>query len=638
MKGRVPSQPAIALLLVLGTMLLYARVRGFDFTSFDDPRYLADNPHVRTGLGWANAAWAFTALGMSNWHPLTWLSHQLDVQLFGMNAGAHHLVNAALHAASTALLFLALARMTGARGRSAVVAALFAVHPLHVESVAWVAERKDVLSAFFGMLALLCYARYAERPGARRYAAVVLCFALSLLAKPTWVTLPFLLLLLDGWPLQRISGVPWADPEPPALQRWPLRRLLVEKAPLLALSIGSSIVTVIAQDRGGSMTSLDATGPGVRLANASIAYVRYLGKTLWPVSLSAYYPWNGAPPWWQVLGAALLLAALTALVLFSLRAKPWLAVGWFWFLGTLVPVIGLVQVGSQSMADRYAYLPIVGLFIAIAWTVQVPRAVLVPLTAAVLAALSALTFRQVGTWVDQETVFRHAIALDPGNGFAHGALADGLRIKGRLDEARREAEEAVRLGPLSSRHWNNLGVVLLEQRRLPEAQDAFLRAVSIDPKYAHALVNLGDVAVQNGEPEMAESALRDALKLAPDDPKTHRILGAVYERKGEPEPALREYVAATRLQPDSAAAWSDLAVLRQARGQIDEARGAFEAATRAEPANFVTWRNLGVHYAKAGRPLDAVTALQRALALRPGDPDLQRRLELAQAAPASARP
>ena len=590
--------PVIAALLALAALLLYARTATFQFVSFDDTRYLAENPHVRTGLSWANAAWAFTALTVSNWHPLSWLSHQLDVQLFGLNPGAHHLVNAALHAANTALLFLALARMTGARGRSALVAALFAVHPLHVESVAWVAERKDVLSAFFGLLALFCYARYAGRPGPRRYALVALCFGLSLLAKPTWVTLPALLLLLDGWPLQRLQGAPFIDPEPPALPRWTLRQLLFEKVPLLALSIGSAIVTMIAQDRGGSMTSLEAASFGTRLANASVAYVRYLGKTLWPASLSVYYPWEGVPPAWQVLGSAVLLAAVTAAALVLVRAKPWLAVGWLWFLGTLVPVIGLVQVGSQSMADRYAYLPIAGLFLAAVWTVRLPLRVRVPLAAAVLLVLSAVTFWQVETWVDQETLFRHAVALDPGNGFAHGALGDGLRIKGRLDEARSEAEEAVRLGPGSSRHWNNLGVILLEQRQLPEAQDAFARAVQLDPKYVHALVSLGDLE----------------------------------QRNGDLEAAAREFREAVRLQPDSAAAWSSLAVLCQSRGELDEAGRAFEAAARAEPTNFVTWRNLGVHYSKADQPAAALPAFQRALALNPGDADLLRRLALSQAA------
>jgi Tfp pilus assembly protein PilF len=639
--ARLPRAPALAALLALGALLLYARSATFQFTSFDDARYLTENPHVRSGLSWANAAWAFSALAMSNWHPLTWLSHQLDAQLFGLNPGGHHLLNAAFHAANAALLFLALARMTGAQGRSALVAALFAVHPLHVESVAWVAERKDVLSTFFGMLALLCYARYAERPAARRYALVVLCFALSLLAKPMWVTLPFLLLLLDCWPLQRLERAPWTDPEVPALPRLRLPSLLREKAPLLALSIGSSIVTVIAQDRGGSMTSLEATSIGARLANAAVAYARYLGKTVWPSALSPYYPWEGTPPAWQVLGALILLVAITTAAFAFVRARPWLMVGWLWFLGTLVPVIGLVQVGSQSMADRYAYLPLVGLSLAVVWTVRLADRARVPVAAAVLIALSALTWRQEAVWFDQETLFRHAVILDPSNGFAHGALADGLRMKGRLDEARTEAEEAVRLNPTSSRHRNNLGVILLEQHRLPEALDAFARAVRLDPKYIHALVNLGDVALQTGELEMASGALGEALRLAPDEAKAHRLLGATFERTGDADAALREYREAVRLQPDSAAAWSSLAVLCQNRGDLLEARQAFEAATRADPGNFATWRNLGVHHARAGRPADAAAAFQRALALRPGDADVHRRLGEAQSAleaQASSRP
>ncbi|HSN92229.1 MAG TPA: glycosyltransferase family 39 protein, partial [Anaeromyxobacteraceae bacterium] len=354
-----------ALALAAGTLLLYAPVAGFEFVHLDDNRYVIDNPRVRGGISWDGVLWAFTTLHASNWHPLTWLSHMLDVELFGVRAGPHHLVNALLHAVDAALLFLALSRMTGARGRSLLVAALFAVHPLHVESVAWVAERKDVLSTLFGLLALLAYARHAERPRAGTYLAVVLAFAASLLSKPMWVTFPFLLLVLDFWPLRRMAGSGPADGGD-ALARpvLPLRRLLLEKLPLLALSAASSTVTVVAQGRGGSLAGLELPVP-VRLANAAVSYVGYVRMTLWPADLAVFYPFREVGAW-EAIGAAALLAAATALAIRRARAFPELAVGWLWFAGTLVPVVGVVQVGSQALADRYAYLPSAGLFLAAA--------------------------------------------------------------------------------------------------------------------------------------------------------------------------------------------------------------------------------------------------------------------------------
>jgi hypothetical protein len=381
--GRDPAdrRPALARLgvaaaLAIATFALYARVRGFAFLHFDDNMYVTENPVVRQGLTGAGIAWAFTTLHFSNWHPLTWLSHMADVELFGLDAGAHHLVNVALHALNAAILFLVLSRMTGATGRSLLVAALFAAHPLHVESVAWVSERKDVLSTLLGLLALGAYARYAALAGAaargRRsplcaYALVAVLFAASLLAKPMWVTFPFLLLLLDVWPLQRLAGSSVErDPLPPPAPRHPFGRLVVEKLPLLALSAVSSAVTVVAQERGGALRGFDLD-LGVRAANAAVAYVRYLGKALWPSSLLPQYAYPTGLPAWQVLGSALLLLAITGLALVGARRAPWLAVGWLWFAGMLVPVIGLVQVGAQSIADRYTYVPLVGLFVAVAW-------------------------------------------------------------------------------------------------------------------------------------------------------------------------------------------------------------------------------------------------------------------------------
>jgi tetratricopeptide (TPR) repeat protein len=539
--------------LALSTLALYAQVRGHAFLHYDDNMYVTENPVVLQGLTWQGFLWAWTSLDAFNWHPLTWLSHMLDVELFGLDAGAHHLVNAALHAANAAVLFVVLATMTGAAGPSLVVAALFAVHPMHVESVAWVSERKDLLSTLFGFAGLGAYARYARRPGAWRYAAVAISFAASLMAKPMWVTFPFLLLLLDFWPLGRVQRIgpasappppgpgdrPTSSPSPegavldvsdarirpgesaspagrgPAARRlpaFPLSRLLLEKLPLLALSAASSAITVLAQERGGAIRGLEI-GFGARLANAAVSYVAYLARTAWPVGLSPQYPHAGsALPAWKAAAAALLLAAVTGLALAGARRMPWLAVGWLWFLGMLVPVIGLVQVGAQSMADRYSYVPLVGLFVAVAWggaALVASRGLGPPLAVAASAAvvaLAAATWRQVDHWATHESLFRHAVTVNPANGLAHHILSQGLAAAGKLDEALAHAREAVRLEPGLARVHKNLGYVLFRVGLVDESIASLRTAVALQPDYAEAYQNLAVAYARKGWAELANEA------------------------------------------------------------------------------------------------------------------------------------
>jgi protein O-mannosyl-transferase len=611
--------------LAFATLALYAPVAGHPFIHFDDNRYLTENPVTQGGLSWAGLAWAFTTLHASNWHPLTWLSHMLDVQLFGMNPGAHHLANAAWHAVNAALLAVALNRLTGAFGRSLVVAALFAVHPLHVESVAWVAERKDLLSTFFGLLALLAYARHAERPSRGRLALVGLAFAASLLAKPMWVTLPFLLLLLDVWPLRR-------------LERVPLGRLVAEKLPLLALSVASSAVTVVAQGRGNAITGLEL-GLGARLGNALVAYASYLGKTFWPADLAIFYPHaEGELAAATVLVSALMLLAATALAVAQLRRRPWVALGWFWFLGTLVPVIGLVQVGAQAMADRYTYLPIIGIFIAMVWSAWELFGALAsgwPARAAavaVLLALSGVTWHQLDFWKDHLTLFRHALVAGGESGLVHAVISEGLRSEGRVEEALAEAQQAVRLAPGTAKHWNNLGVSWRDVRRLDEARQAFQESVRLEPGYAMAWVNLSDVELLLGHRSEAAQAALQATRAAPGDAAGWHRLAQVRGESGDIAGAIESDREAVRLKPDYGSAWTSLAIAYQAAGRIAEATGAFVKVTEVEPAGFVGWRNLGVHLAKQGQLAEAERAFTAACRLRPGEPDLLHRLGLIQAA------
>jgi tetratricopeptide (TPR) repeat protein len=499
---------AAAALLAVAVMALYAPVASHEFLHWDDQLYVTDNPIVRQGLTWSGLRWAFEGFHVGNWHPLTWVSHMVDVELFGVEPGAHLLVNAFLHAVNTALLFTVLTRMTGAPGKCLVVAVLFAVHPLHVESVAWVSERKDLLSTLFGFLMLGAYARFAAAPGVLRYAAVVLAFAASLLAKPMWVTAPFLLLLLDMWPLRR-AGV---------------RRLVAEKLPLAAVAFSFSILALHAQQQGGAVASIDRVGAAARVSNALVSYVRYVGSTFWPAGLSAYYPWpQGGWPAWAIAGAAALLVVVTAVAIRLVREMPWVPVGWFWFVGMLVPVIGIVQVGAQAMADRYTYAPVVGLFMAITWTfdhvgrdvVRETRARRAALAAigVIVVALAAVTIRDIGFWRDTETLFRRAVALSSDNARAHLILSQELEARRVLDDALVHARTAVVLDPSNSGAHKNFGYMLYRAGRIDEAIAELEFAIALNPEYAEAYGNLAIAYGRKGRIDAAARAMAREREL-----------------------------------------------------------------------------------------------------------------------------
>lgn len=490
---------------------LYARTGGFPFTNFDDLSYVADNPHLAQGFTGSSVAWAFSTLDLEFWHPLTWLSYLADVSLFGLRPGPMHLVNAGLHAANAVLVFLALRRLTGARMRSACVAALFAVHPMHVESVAWISERKDVLSIFFGLLAVIAYAGYARRPRLWRLALVVAAFAASLMAKSTLVTLPFLLLLLDAWPLGRLAprraegqGERESDPAggAPAIG-W--TRAILEKVPLLALAVGASWLTMIAQLRGGSV----AGGPGdLRWDNAIVSYVRYLGKLLWPTDLAVFYPlrYEGEPTG-TVVAAVAVLVLITAAAVAVRRRAPWITVGWLWFAGTLVPMSGLVQVGEHAMADRYTYFPSIGLFLALVWGIERlrwrPVARAAPVAALIaLAALAVRADGQVRLWSDDERLFAHAIAATGPNVRAQELLANVLQNRGRTEEAYEHLLEAVRILP-NPHSLTAIGGLLVKLGHEERAEKAYEVALSMDPQQDEAALALSALLVKTGRVEEA---------------------------------------------------------------------------------------------------------------------------------------
>jgi tetratricopeptide (TPR) repeat protein len=442
--------------LALLTLAAYLPTLHNGFVNLDDGLYVTGNSHVQAGITRASVAWALTANVANNWHPLTLLSHLLDCQLFGLDAAGHHATSLLLHLANVLLLFAVLRQLTGAVWRSAAVAALFAVHPAHVESVAWVAERKDVLSALFWLLAMGAYGRYARRPALGRYLWVVLAMALGLAAKPMVVTLPFALLLLDVWPLERL-GLGW-------------RRLAMEKLPLLALSAASSLVTLRYQRTSLAPLGLDPWS--LRLANAAVSYAAYLGKLLLPGNLAVFYPIPLAIPAWKVAGAAALLAVITTLAVRSARKSPWLLVGWLWFLGTLVPVIGLVQVGRQAMADRYTYIPSIGLFVAIVWGIAeligerriVSTTILAMAVAAAIALLAMGTWMQIGYWRDSVALYRHALAVTRDNYVAHVGLAKALTARRNWTGAAEQYRAALALRPGLTEAQAGLEAVLQVER------------------------------------------------------------------------------------------------------------------------------------------------------------------------------
>jgi tetratricopeptide (TPR) repeat protein len=606
---------AVFCALLLGvTLAVYSKLGGCDFVGYDDGDYFYQNPRVLGGLSLENVGWAFKTTFASNWHPLTWLSHMLDAQIFGTRPGWAHLVNVLFHAANSALLFLALQRMTKAFWRSGFVAGLFALHPQHVESVAWISERKDVLSAFFFMLTLLAYARYIEHRSSRRkealislgsmapedkslitpaatnsqyagiwYALALVLFALGLMCKPMLVTLPFLLLLLDYWPLARLD-----------VPRPAFGKLLLEKLPFLLLTAASCAVTFVAQQRGGAVESLEHVPLEGRLANAVVAYAAYLFKMFWPSKLAILYLRPDVWPVWQIALSAIVLFACTAVALALPTRRPYLAVGWLWYLGTLMPVIGLVQVGNQFMADRYAYLPSLGCFIIIAWggwdlaqRLRLNRQLVFAVGAAILILCGAITFRQTGYWRDTETLFGHCLAVTKDNYVAHNILGAWLGPRGQFEEAKAHFQAALRLAPGHADALSNLGVLLAEHGDYGESLGYLREAVRLQPRGASVFAKLALALDGKAPVDQVLVYYREALRQFPDDVQSCNNLA---------------WLLATSADPKN--------------------RDADEAVELAERACTLTGFNqapllgtLAAAYAEAGRFDDATQTAQKALKL-----------------------
>jgi len=549
----------LCLFLVAATLAVYWQVHRYDFVELDDTLYLTENRHVQAGFTTEGIIWSFTNTEAGQWIPLVWISYMAGCQVYGISPGWHHITNVCLHLVNILFLFILFKRLTGCFWHSAFVAALFALHPLHVESVAWITERKDVLSTFFFLLTIWIYARYVEHPRTIIYLATLLVFTLGLMSKPMLVTTPFLLLLLDFWPLQRFNAGPCVSQHGPK-ERPRLFYLILEKIPFLEISAIAGTVTLITAHKAGGVDFF--TG---RVANALVSYVAYIAKLIWPAKLAVFYPHPGIVPGWKAAGALVLLAAITLIVIRNIQQRPYLIVGWFWYLGTLVPVIGLVQAGTQGMADRFVYVPLIGLYICIAWGFPelfgrraYKKTWLAVLATVLFAILMAVTWKQVGYWQNSVTLFEHALEVTSRNWLLH----------------------------------NNLGIALEKQKRTDQAIAHYLAAVRIKPDYAQAHFNLGHVLEKRGRTDQAINHYLEALRIKQDYPDAYFNLGNTLARQGFTDEAIGYYLKALRIKPDFSSAHNNMGIALIKKGDIKRAMAHFREALRINPDNVSAKNNL----------------------------------------------
>ncbi len=662
----------IAAAIAAITIIAFGGLFSASFIHMDDDLSVTDNPVIREGLSWKGIRHAFSTTLICNYIPLAQISHMLDCELYGMNAGWHHMTSVIIHTLNALLLFAFLFRTTGAAWRSAFAASLFAVHPLHVESVAWISERKDVLSTLLWFICLLAYARYAEAPSLKRYLPVFAAFLLGLLAKPMLVTLPFTLLLLDYWPLERwrpsrANGGQSHESASSGKRSAPLKRLLLEKLPLFALIPVFSMIAVSSQSE--AMFPVEKLTIARRIANALVSYIAYLQKMAWPSDLSVYYPLKPHSTS-LVIFSGLVLVLVTFTALWLGRNRKFLAMGWLWYLGTLVPVIGIVQVGGQAMADRYTYVPLAGIFVIISWgAAELPsihasaKRITVASAAAALMILMVLTRIQTAYWKDGATLFDHSVKCTSENGFAHYMLGIALNEKGKTDEAAVHYSEAIRLTPGNAESHVHLGNILVKQGKMDEASHHFAEALRIDPEISEAHVNYGNILQLQGDLDEAENHFREALRIKPDNAEALVNLGDLFTKKGMAAEALGSYEKALGLnpafpglksrlgasmiglgrlpeairycseavddEPGSYDARCNLATALAGSGRMEEAIIQFSEAARIDPGSPQALNNLGLALSKAGRFDEAVLQYEKAVAIDPGYPDSYRNLGVA---------
>jgi protein O-mannosyl-transferase len=606
------------LLLIAATVTVYLPVCEYEFIDLDDDLYVFDNFRVQSGLTWTNIVWALTAVEAGFWHPLTWLSHMLDCHLFGLNPAGHHLVNLVLHTANVVLLFWVLQMMTGAVWLSALVAVLFGLHPLNVESVAWIAERKNVLSTFFGLLAIWAYVTYVRRPQWKRYLLLLVLFVLGLMSKPMLVTLPCVLLLLDYWPLGRLgTGAKEVFPA--------LSGLVMEKVPLFLLSLAIGLLAILAENRAGALPTLQEFPLGVRLGNAVVAYTAYLSKTMWPTYLVPFYPHAGASlATWQIAVSLLVLVGISALAGWGARAFPYLLVGWLWYLGTLFPVSGVIQVGGHAMADRYAYVTLIGIFIMLVWgsvgwliRSRVRKQVWIGSIFCLLILISMNTRLQLNHWQNSVTLFEHVIRSTDNNSLAHNNLGTALLQRGRIEEAIEHFSEALRIRPDDSVVFFNLGLAVKRYGEVERAARYFSKALELNPDFAGAHNNLGMILMGSDNLKEAISHFVKALELNPGRPEVHTNLGSALARQGDLDAAITHFVQALQINPRQANAYSNLGAALDLQGRSEEAVDNYRHALRLDPSSHFAHHNLGMLLLEQGNLEGAADHLSKAIEVRP---------------------
>jgi Flp pilus assembly protein TadD len=648
-RPRSVSVFGVCLFLIVITLAVYGQVLRFDFLNYDDNLYITGNPQVKAGLTLEGVRWAFTTGHASNWHPVTWLSHMLDSSVFGEKPAGPHLINLLLHALNACLLFLLLCRMTDDFWPSAFVAALFAIHPLHVESVAWLAERKDVLSTLFGLLTMIAYTVYVARRRAGLYLLTIVLYAIGLMAKPMLVTLPVVLLLIDFWPLRRFDAA-----KPFLRQAVPF---VAEKLPFLVLAAASSIITFLVQQGGHSVAPVDVLPMGLRIGNAIVSYVRYILMMFWPADLTVFYPHSGpALPLSSVAVSLSVLIGLSIPISVWWRSRPYLIVGWLWYLGTLVPVIGVVQVGAQALADRYTYVPLIGLFIIVAWglrdfgfwildfglasgqslTPRSRRLILGIPAVAIVLMLSWLTAVQVGNWRDSVTLMEHALRVTSGNYLAHknlgvalaarkqyeqavGQYHEGIRIKpsdpdlyynlanaldkmGKPEEAVANYQKALEINSGHAEAHYNFGNVLARQGKFEDALGQYQEVIKIDPAHQGGLVNLGNTLAMLHRPAEAMPYYLEALKLVPKNEEALTNLGNILTEQGKFDNAIKCYTRSIEINPRNKDAYGNMGFALMKLGRLDEAARAYSQVLRIDPANARARENLRIIESARSRP------------------------------------
>jgi len=618
----------VCLFLVIPTLAVYLQTTDFDFVSYDDFLYVIDNNHVNSGLSWENTKWAFNQPYASYWHPLTWLSHMADCHFFGLAPGMHHLINIVLHLFNSLLLFYIFFSVTKRLWPCLFMAALFAMHPLHVESVAWISERKDLLSAFFWMLTTLCYIWYARQPCIRRYVFTLLLLCLSLMAQPMAVTLPFVLFLMDFWPIGRHEACPEGD-----FPRRSLISLIAEKIPFIALATASASVTFLVQQKIGAMSSFSTFSIAQRFGNAVTSYLTYIFKMIWPTRLVVFYPHPGMPPVWIIAFSVLFLVFMTWIMIRAAKSRPYLIIGWFWYLGILAPVIGIIQIGHQAMADRYTYLPLIGLFIMISWglpelvkKIRIPRIIVIFVAAAILSIMGIMAWVQAGYWKNTITLFTHAIDAGYPSIIAHDSLGVAFVQNDQNAEAEKHFKRAIELNPWYWKSINNLGTLRKSQGRFAEAVLLHERALQLNPRSWRIYANYGLALMSLGKVDEAAVSFFYWTVLKPDNDLAHLGLGSALINLGKDDQAQIALTRALELNPRLEIAHNNLGTILFRKGNISDSVRHFNKALQIKPGYGIAQLNLnvamkhiGISLMEQGQDELAIDTFKKAIALKPGD-------------------